>query len=570
MRGLGAAFARIGLAILAMACLAGRADTASAHEVTRVAPTCHGYSDAMLPVVEALQQIDWTCADEEWASGRAVTWLRFDHWDRERPPHAFTSRMTVFEHATVAALDADGTARVLGYDPEDARPLLAGPIFALPLPEASAQTSTYLVAIERAHSVTVASEAHLQRAPEQAVSLVALVLLSIVAGMLVMPLLFDLLFYIVLRERFVLMHGMMTVSMLIYVLTSGGVITAFAVLPVSVLAVAAPLSWCLGIGFAGFFIGAFLEPHALPRPMRRALYAAAGLVTIGSGFCALQFSFSQSFDNRLYFFCFVPLMPVYVAVIMWALSRGSRAAWFLAAAWVPLLLAALDRLLRGLGLYAAPSSIDQALFFALGLEVIVVALGVGDRFFSIRRERDQAITRARMLKQLSERDSLTGLLNRRVIEERYAMLRQQGFDTLAVLDLDHFKRINDTFGHALGDRVLRVVGRVLNPADEDMMAFRMGGEEFLLLLRGASGIEKAEQRRQEITRAVAQEDIGCIVTASMGMIETTGGALQEAGFDSMYARADRLLYEAKSGGRNRTVSERIKAFRPRRGDRRAA
>jgi diguanylate cyclase (GGDEF)-like protein len=570
MTGLGTALARYALALLVLLCLAGPAGASAATDAERSSPSCHGYTDAMLPMAEALAKVEWTCADGNWADGRAVTWLRFDQWHRDSPPHVFTSRMTVFRGARVAAVDADGTVRVIRYGPEDARPLLAGPLFALPLPVAGPQTRAFVVAIERPHAVTVASEAHLQRQSTNTAPLVALVMLSIVVGMLVMPLLFDLLFFVVLRERFVLMHGAMTISMFVYVLTSGGVITAFVELPVPLLAVLGPLSWTLGMGFAGFFIGAFLEPDMLSRRMRIVLHTTTALATLGAVFCSLQFRFSQPFDNWLYFWCFVPLLPVFVAAILGALFRGSRAAMFLTAAWVPLLVASLDRLLRGLGYYTGPSSIDQALFFALGLEVIVVALGVGDRFFSIRRERDQAVTRARMMKQLSERDSLTGLLNRRVIEERYALLRQEGFDTLAVLDLDHFKRINDTFGHALGDRVLRVVGRVLDSGDEDVMAFRMGGEEFMLLLRGTNAMEKAEHRRQEISRAVAHEDIGCLVTASMGIVETTGGALQEAGFVGIYARADRLLYEAKSSGRNRTVSERIKAFQPRRGDRRAA
>jgi diguanylate cyclase (GGDEF)-like protein len=202
--------------------------------------------------------------------------------------------------------------------------------------------------------------------------------------------------------------------------------------------------------------------------------------------------------------------------------------------------------------------------------VIIVTLGVADRFLLLRQERDQAIVRANTLKQLSERDALTGLHNRRVIEERFAMLRNEGFTTLAVVDLDHFKRVNDTFGHAKGDLVLKTVGKALQANDPNAMAFRMGGEEFLLLLRGSDAVQHAERQRQEIARAVAMEDLGCLVTASMGIVEITGGALPGASFATIYARADRLLYEAKATGRNRMVCERIKAFQPRRRDRRAA
>lgn len=538
-----------------------------------LAPRCHAYSDRVLPMAAAENQLAWTCsrtAGGGWQDGRAVTWLRFEGWERDDPPLLFTSRITRFEGIALAALDRGGAVRVRWFGARDAKPLLAGPVFGLALPPADGGTRAYIVRIERPHSVTVASEAALRRDPLTGIPPVSLVLLSLVAGMLVMPLLFDLLYYLVLRERFVLLHACTTLSMLVYVLAAGGLVTAFAVLPVSLLAVVAPLAFALGAAFAGLFITAFLEEGMLPPLLRRMVNAAAALGAVSAGLCALQLEATQAFDNRAYFLSLAPLLPVYLAAIGMALRRGSRAARYLAFAFVPIFATALERLLRGLGLYAAPTSIDHGLFFALGLEVIIITLGVADRFLSIRRERDQAIVKARTLQQLSERDALTGLLNRRVIEERFALLRQEGFTALAVVDLDHFKRINDSLGHAAGDRVLKSVARSLQPDDPDIMAFRMGGEEFLLLLRGNNALQRAERQRQEIARAVAQEDLGCLVTASMGIVEITGGALPGASFATIYARADRLLYEAKATGRNRTVSERIKAFQPRRGDRRAA
>jgi len=533
-------------------------------------PACHAYSDAMLPMHQAEGQLSWSCGPEAWEDGRALTWLRFSQWNRADPPRLFTSRITVFRSITIAAIDADGVRHIRHYGPEDARPLLAGPIFGVALPEPPGDIEAFLVRIERPHSVTVGSEAMLRSDHQAHIPPVSLVLLAVVAGMLIMPLLFDLMCFMVLRERFVLLHGGMVVTMLAYVLTAGGIVTAFAELPLPLLAIAGPASFALGAALAGLFISAFLEPGILPAWMCRTVNITAALAAGGACFCALQLEATQGFDNSVYFLCLVPLLTVYFAAIGLGLWRNSRAARYLAAAFVPIFATGLERMLRGLGFYAAPSSIDYSLFFTLGLEVIIVALGVADRLLSIRRERDQAIDHARTLKQLSERDSLTGLLNRRVIEDRYAMLRQDGFTALAVIDLDHFKRVNDTFGHTTGDLVLQVVGRALEADDPDLMAFRMGGEEFLLLVRGSDAVQRAERQRQEIARAVAQEDLGCLVTASMGIVEVTGGALPGASFPTIYARADRLLYEAKATGRNRMVCERIKTFQPRRGDRRAA
>jgi diguanylate cyclase (GGDEF)-like protein len=223
------------------------------------------------------------------------------------------------------------------------------------------------------------------------------------------------------------------------------------------------------------------------------------------------------------------------------------------------------------GLVAAIPSADAMMLFYAGcvIEVLATTLGVADRFMTIKDQRDSARTEALVLERLSERDALTGLFNRRVIEDRFERLRAEGFTALAIIDLDHFKLVNDTHGHAVGDKVLRVVAQVLQP-DEDTLAFRIGGEEFLLLLRGPGAMDGAERRRRAITSQVAAqvEGLDRVVTASMGLLEVPRSAMPNAGFAELYDRADRLLYEAKQAGRNRTLHERLKAFVPRRRERR--
>ncbi|HEX2794950.1 MAG TPA: GGDEF domain-containing protein, partial [Croceicoccus sp.] len=123
------------------------------------------------------------------------------------------------------------------------------------------------------------------------------------------------------------------------------------------------------------------------------------------------------------------------------------------------------------------------------------------------------------------------------------------------------------------DRVLQEVAAVL-AGDKDAIAFRLGGEEFVVMLRGGQVQERAEQLRRAITIRVANEVAGIDgpVTASMGLIESPpGGACS---MRQLYSQADRLLYEAKYSGRNRLISERIQVFQPpsrerRRNDRRA-
>jgi diguanylate cyclase len=125
---------------------------------------------------------------------------------------------------------------------------------------------------------------------------------------------------------------------------------------------------------------------------------------------------------------------------------------------------------------------------------------------------------------------------------------------IALMDLDHFKAVNDTRGHPVGDRVLAGVGRFLRrqlrPYDK---VFRYGGEEFLIALPdcdAAAAVAVLERVREQLAAAPMAEDDGVPVTltASFGVAELTADVPVEESLD----RADAALYEAKAAGRNRT------------------
>jgi diguanylate cyclase (GGDEF)-like protein len=109
--------------------------------------------------------------------------------------------------------------------------------------------------------------------------------------------------------------------------------------------------------------------------------------------------------------------------------------------------------------------------------------------------------------------------------------------------------------------VLRAVAEALEP-DPDTLAIRMGGEEFMLLLRGKDTANRAERRRQAIAVRVSTQVPGLdrVVTASMGMVEQPQGGEVRADFATLYGHCDRLLYEAKHTGRNRTMREKMQSF----------
>lgn len=157
---------------------------------------------------------------------------------------------------------------------------------------------------------------------------------------------------------------------------------------------------------------------------------------------------------------------------------------------------------------------------------------------------------------LAQRDDLTGVLNRRAVlhagnsELKYRRGSDQPL-SLLLMDIDHFKRINDQHGHLVGDRVLahfaQTVGQALRHTD---YLGRFGGEEFVILLPH-TGVEAALAVAERVRQAVEQQSAlagHAACTASLGLASIEAG---EATLDELLARADSALYRAKADGRNR-------------------
>ncbi len=559
---------RVGPALILLVLLAARPAAAAAdeHVVPTFAPTCHAATDSAQTAQALRSRLLWNCHNTEWRADVPVAWLRFEaaSWQGEKLPRHFFTRTARFESITFHVIDADGAVRTRRMTAADGTPFPSGPVFRLPLPEVTPRTAMILARIEGPHSVPLLTEARITHDPEKAEwSQVDMMLLAFVAGMLALPLLFDISFFLVLRERFILLHAAMVSAMMIYVLTAGGLVSAFLILPIALLAVLAPLSWAVGSGIAALFLANFLERGAQSKTMRRATVASGWFTILVPGFFALQIDATQRIDDIGYFIGFLPCIVVVSAAVVEAVLRGSRSARYIAVAWTPIIIASVERLLRGLGWHVGPSSLDQMLYVAVGIEVIVISLAIADRFLALRRERDAALTEAKMLEQISTRDSLTGLMNRRAIEARFDELVVQGFNTFALVDLDRFKAINDLHGHQVGDAALIACASAIRASgDRDAVAVRLGGEEFVVLLRGPRTLERAEALRQAIPIRIAKEVPGLDlpVTASMGVVMVTDANRHRMAFAEFYARADALMYEAKASGRNRLAYERLTVF----------
>ena len=190
----------------------------------------------------------------------------------------------------------------------------------------------------------------------------------------------------------------------------------------------------------------------------------------------------------------------------------------------------------------------------IGLYVVLTAALVMNAYQKEREKREELLAK---LDELSKRDELTGLYNRR---EMFRFLEEMDVTEkhfLCMTDIDHFKNVNDTYGHVFGDVVLRRLAQIMLEeirSGEGELAARYGGEEFLLVVK-ADSMEQAAERMDRIRRRFGE--IHWEIDADL--TTTFSGGLVACGDHKAYSeaisRADKRLYRAKKSGRNRVETE---------------
>lgn len=250
------------------------------------------------------------------------------------------------------------------------------------------------------------------------------------------------------------------------------------------------------------------------------------------------------------------LILLSIPIVLWEASVALRerlsAGRYVLMAWGPALL------LLALWIFALqdwlPGTLDIGglVYCGLALQVAVLLLGLADESSRLRRERDVATDQA-------WHDPLTGALNRRALQAHQQALmdaaerRKQSLSAV-FFDIDHFKRINDSYGHSVGDLCLRdLVTRVRLDLRKGEVLARYGGEEFVLLLPeldSAAAAARAEALRLRIAGEPFHAEAQPVtVTVSFGVSE-----LQPSDSpDALLKRADQALYRAKARGRNQVV-----------------
>ena len=362
-------------------------------------------------------------------------------------------------------------------------------------------------------------------------------------------------FWVVLRDRMFVYFIVYVGAQVVYGMTASGELFA---LPGA--ALLSPLGYhtgqcmaALGAGFSIWFILEFADfRHYAPRlaawlaALRWPFLALAAIVWLP--FLRPDAWLPNTVNLLLIASTFLALASSWLA---W--RRGNRQAGFFLLSWVPLLALTMARVVQLIAGLPLPAWLEYGFPGSMAYAAVIITVGLADRTLQVRRERDEAT-------HMAQFDPLTGMFNRRAIMERLREAWQVATATaepLAVLfmDIDHFKQINDSHGHAAGDACLCAVTEAvhaeLTQADR---AGRYGGEEFLIVLRGNSARTALRVAERIVARAAALR-----VPAGDNLIALTvsiGVALRDAGVssvDALVQHADAAQYGAKSEGRNRVV-----------------
>ncbi|MDC0886647.1 GGDEF domain-containing protein [Altererythrobacter sp.] len=556
---------------VAALCLAVMANGPAIAQDQPITPGCIANAPADETAAALLQRsVDWHCADEaidllaqdvDLEGDRVL--VRFMPDPAADAPRYFITRLGGFDGLTLAARAPDGKWFANRFTTDEVRSQPTRPAILVPLPETFAQAVEIVAIIDRPSHAPMALNAELHSFDPAATkeSQRGLVILAVLLGMVLLPIIFDLTFFRVLRQSFLPWHMAMSASFGLLLSVRSGLINVVFPVSIETWRVLLIMGLTAAIVSALMFMRAFIEPGKLSPWIMKCIPWVAVFSCVLTGLHALAIPALRPVSTTLHMIGVIVPYLLLSLVILQSVWRRSRAGLFVFVGWIPILVSSWGSMISHITPFALPS--DALLPFYVGMltEMIATALGVGDRFMSIKQERDVARAKAVELDTLSNSDPLTGMANRRTVEPQFQRLRREGFHTLALIDLDRFKSINDDYGHAVGDHVLKATARALR-ADKDTLAVRLGGEEFLLMLRGKHANERAERMRQAIPVLVSREvaALDRMVTASMGMIQIQRDSRFEITFEEIYTKADRLLYEAKELGRNRTVQERLTTF----------
>jgi diguanylate cyclase (GGDEF)-like protein len=540
---------RILLRIFALVLLAFGASAQAYAEVplaTCIAPLLNG------PAGLATPQYDCGPDQKRFGSGDFGVQLRFAP-TLSRADDPLVLRMTSVwqDGQRVVFHYADGTISELSFTSATAREFMTiGAIFEFPVPtRAAALDGIYIETKQSANWRGVMIGAKLLTRSESFRLQSWLVALYAGFGGLSLALLaYNLSLWVVLRHRFQLVYAGMVGALMAYTFTS----SSLAMLFIPALEnndrlrlnyVFLALSAVVGLRFMMSFFGTQVFGPRLTRVVNW----TAALTMLSALVFAVLAPWQGYLLDRLYFtMCSTSLLLI-LPIIYSAWRAKVKHLGLFIIAWSPPILVSALRSAYGVGLIEYSFWLDNGNLIALSVEALLSTMLIMARLRDLSSDRDRAREGEQTALRLAGSDPLTGLLNRRAFLDRAIGKRSR--QRLMLIDIDHFKAVNDRYGHDTGDRVLREVAAAIQsvrPAKS--YAVRLGGEEFALLMPEERAFLCPPELVLEAVRCRAMP-FDAPVTISLGYAEGAVGT--EEDWKKLYRLADAALYRAKSDGRNR-------------------
>lgn len=398
----------------------------------------------------------------------------------------------------------------------------------------------------------------LDRSTADALDLRSRMISALVLGLLFAPLLLNAVFYLALRQRFILFHSLMVSGLIVNHLAWSGLI--FTIAPQVNMAHRSIMVYVAlaTVGMAAcMLIASLCNPEKLGRNWRKMLRAMGLACFVATLAIMLASPWLPFVGAQLFHGVFGLMVLTALACLLRSAWRGDRLAALQLAGLSGAALVAVSRVLRAVGIIPDLPLFDLGFYVAVLIEALTTSVIVAMRALELRRQFDAVAIEHDRVRTVARTDELTGLINRRAFAELYPA-RLDNPDpalpvrALLVIDLDHFKSINDRFGHTVGDMVLIEFARRLQQASRagDLVA-RFGGEEFIVFASFADEATAWRHAMQLCNRSLRwttdydKASIG--VACSIGVAVLRAG--EQADFQTIFRSADDALYLAKDAGR---------------------
>ena len=490
------------------------------------------------------------CHTDQRRFGPGDYWVIFDpinagkHW-----PARIRIASLWQDSATLYARYADGlTVRLAGDGRATTRRIQLGAIVEYVLPVRGVPVTRLLWRVDGAANIRGVLVAARVATPTQSArsNIVLAALYAGFAGLCLSLLLYNVALYGALRHRFQLAYCVMVAALLVYAGSSSGALAwAWPAIANNDRLRVNYLSLAVSGSSAIIFARYFFEPRVFAGWLSRAVWAASASVLGAAALYVTLTPWRAKLLDELYACSFAVLLATTAPILWRAWRLRSNYLWLFAIAWAAPISLASVRLANNFGLIAYSFLVDNSTLLAMACEALTSSLAIAYRIRLLSRERDQAREQEIAARLLADTDPLTGLLNRRAFLTR--AIGREGDQTLLILDIDYFKRVNETVGHDGGDEVLRVVARALRATmAPGALVARLGGEEFACLTDAADAAPP-----ESVLDRLRTERMPFDVTVTSSIGVCTGPLAREIDWKALYRRADQALFAAKAAGRDR-------------------